>query len=79
MVNTFRRFSFPLVCFAMLSYKRLIVFHKRDLQVGIGLLILQQLSGINGVLFYSSTIFEDAGKHVALLPSHCCEEECPVE
>lgn len=38
--------------------------HRRywfPLMVGIGLLILQQLSGINGVLFYSSTIFEDAG------------------
>ncbi|CAA7013594.1 unnamed protein product [Microthlaspi erraticum] len=31
------------------------------LMVGIGLLALQQLGGINGVLFYSSTIFESAG------------------
>lgn len=31
------------------------------LMIGNGLLILQQLSGINGVLFYSSTIFEEAG------------------
>ncbi|CAL0312784.1 unnamed protein product [Lupinus luteus] len=31
------------------------------LMVGIGLLILQQLSGANGVLFYSSTIFANAG------------------
>lgn len=31
------------------------------LMVGIGLLMLQQLSGINGVLFYSSNIFEAAG------------------
>ncbi|CAA7042664.1 unnamed protein product [Microthlaspi erraticum] len=31
------------------------------LLVGIGLLVLQQLVGINGVLFYSSTIFESAG------------------
>ncbi|KAH9693004.1 Sugar transporter ERD6-like 6 [Citrus sinensis] len=32
-----------------------------EIKVGIGLLILQQLSGINGVVFYSSTIFESAG------------------
>ncbi|EEF40829.1 sugar transporter ERD6-like 6 [Ricinus communis] len=31
------------------------------LMVGIGLLMLQQLSGINGILFYSSNIFESAG------------------
>ncbi|XP_057722704.1 sugar transporter ERD6-like 6 [Arachis stenosperma] len=31
------------------------------LMIGIGLLVLQQLSGINGVLFYASTIFEGAG------------------
>ncbi|MED6171092.1 hypothetical protein PIB30_037474 [Stylosanthes scabra] len=30
------------------------------LVVGIGLLVLQQLSGINGVLFYSSEIFSKA-------------------
>lgn len=31
------------------------------LMIGIGLLILQQLTGVNAVLFYSSTIFADAG------------------
>ncbi|XP_057470347.1 sugar transporter ERD6-like 6 [Actinidia eriantha] len=31
------------------------------LMIGIGLLVLQQLSGVNGVLFYSSTIFEASG------------------
>lgn len=31
------------------------------LMLGIGLLLLQQLCGINGILFYSRTIFEKAG------------------
>ncbi|KAI3684871.1 hypothetical protein L6452_34098 [Arctium lappa] len=38
--------------------------HRRywfPLMIGIGLLVLQQLSGINGVLFYSSNIFQSAG------------------
>ncbi|GFY86168.1 major facilitator superfamily protein [Actinidia rufa] len=32
-----------------------------EIKIGIGLLVLQQLTGVNGVLFYSSTIFEAAG------------------
>ncbi|KAK3413926.1 hypothetical protein EUGRSUZ_I02436 [Eucalyptus grandis] len=32
-----------------------------EIKVGIGLLMLRQLSGINGVLFYATTIFESAG------------------
>ncbi|KAB1220636.1 Sugar transporter ERD6-like 6 [Morella rubra] len=43
--------------FAQLKQRR----YWLPLMIGIGLLALQQLSGINGVLFYSSTIFEAAG------------------
>ncbi|KAI6688254.1 hypothetical protein NL676_025082 [Syzygium grande] len=43
--------------FAELKQKR----YWFPLTIGIGLLGLQQLSGINGVLFYSSIIFQDAG------------------
>nr|POE76519.1 sugar transporter erd6-like 6 [Quercus suber] len=35
------------------------------LQIGIGLLVLQQLNGINGVFFYSSKIFESADGNFA--------------
>nr|XP_043605968.1 sugar transporter ERD6-like 6 [Erigeron canadensis] len=38
--------------------------HRRywfPLMIGIGLLVLQQATGTNGVLFYSSTIFQSAG------------------
>ncbi|MED6134404.1 hypothetical protein PIB30_036741 [Stylosanthes scabra] len=45
------------VRFADLKMKR----YWYPLMVGIGLLVLQQLSGTNGVLFYSSTIFANAG------------------
>ncbi|KAL9244133.1 hypothetical protein vseg_017940 [Gypsophila vaccaria] len=43
--------------FAQLKQRR----YWLPLMIGNGLLILQQLSGINGVLFYSSTIFQEAG------------------
>ncbi|KAI4325477.1 hypothetical protein MLD38_030874 [Melastoma candidum] len=45
------------ISFALLRRKR----YWFPLMVGIGLLGLQQLCGINGVLFYSTTIFENAG------------------
>ncbi|CAI9755873.1 unnamed protein product [Fraxinus pennsylvanica] len=43
--------------FADLKLKR----YWLPLMIGIGLLALQQLTGTNGVLFYSTTIFESAG------------------
>ncbi|XP_010924278.1 sugar transporter ERD6-like 6 [Elaeis guineensis] len=35
--------------------------YKLPLLIGIGLLVLQQLSGINGILFYAGSIFKAAG------------------
>ncbi|XP_072994890.1 sugar transporter ERD6-like 4 [Typha latifolia] len=35
--------------------------YRDPLTIGIGLLVLQQLTGINGILYYASTIFKDAG------------------
>ncbi|XP_059635295.1 sugar transporter ERD6-like 6 [Cornus florida] len=51
------RSSRTTIRFAELKQRRLWF----PLMIGIGLLVLQQISGINGVLFYSSTIFESAG------------------
>jgi SP family sugar porter-like MFS transporter len=36
--------------------------YRTPLLIGTGLLVLQNLSGINGILFYASRIFRDAGK-----------------
>jgi SP family sugar porter-like MFS transporter len=36
--------------------------YRTPLILGIGLLVLQQLSGINGILFYAGSIFKAAGK-----------------
>uniref|UniRef100_A0A0D6QXN1 Major facilitator superfamily (MFS) profile domain-containing protein n=1 Tax=Araucaria cunninghamii TaxID=56994 RepID=A0A0D6QXN1_ARACU len=35
--------------------------YSHPLVVGIGLLLLQQLSGVNGIMFYSTSIFKSAG------------------
>ncbi|XP_073008062.1 sugar transporter ERD6-like 6 [Typha latifolia] len=43
--------------FSDLKQKR----YRTPLMLGIGLLVLQQLSGINGILFYASSIFKAAG------------------
>ncbi|KMZ59427.1 putative Transporter [Zostera marina] len=63
-----KRYWFPLMVgagiliFSFHSYR--LVFNILNLvgmKVGIGLLVLQQLSGINGILFYAANIFKSAG------------------
>lgn len=52
-----------ILIFSFHSYR--LVFNILNLvgmKVGIGLLVLQQLSGINGILFYAANIFKSAGK-----------------
>jgi len=39
-------------------------------QVGVGLMVFQQLGGINGVGFYASYIFHSAGMQMSLIL--CC-------
>ncbi|KAL4575500.1 hypothetical protein LXL04_022346 [Taraxacum kok-saghyz] len=46
------------------------------LMVGIGLLLLQQLSGINGVLFYSSDIFESTVNFI--VNGNSIEQSCNI-
>lgn len=43
--------------FSDLKHRR----YRLPLMIGIGLLVLQQLSGINGILFYANNIFKAAG------------------
>lgn len=48
------------------------LYHVEIVQIGIGLLVLQQLSGINAILFYASNIFKAAGEYtVSILTSWC--------
>ncbi|KAF8099996.1 hypothetical protein N665_0234s0041 [Sinapis alba] len=56
-----RRYYFTLMVQILFSFCYFFVVVVCVQHVGIGLLVLQQLGGINGVLFYSSTIFESAG------------------
>lgn len=62
MVNCFILDFFDVVFFVVDVLELLVLMTVRMVQIGIGLLVLQQLSGINGVLFYSSNIFANAGK-----------------
>ncbi|KAG6484544.1 sugar transporter ERD6-like 4 [Zingiber officinale] len=51
--------------FTQLKQKR----YSLPLMIGIGLLVLQQLTGINGILFYASNIFKSAGLTNGDLPT----------
>nr|CAD1823937.1 unnamed protein product [Ananas comosus var. bracteatus] len=49
--------------------------YRTPLLLGIGLLVLQQLSGINGIIFYAGNIFKSAGKliqYLVFLLLHSC-------
>lgn len=52
---------FQLYIFSLIPYCSFFCLLFLSLQIGIGLLVLQQLSGVNGILFYAASIFKAAG------------------
>ncbi|XP_022851057.1 sugar transporter ERD6-like 7 [Olea europaea var. sylvestris] len=44
--------------------KEIILLFIYIVQIGVGLMVFQQFGGINGICFYTSSIFESAGKYM---------------